>query len=307
MSEATENAVYVDWGTSSFRAYLVGAAGTCLARKASDQGVKKIAPGTCKSVLQENIGDWVEEAGVTRVLMAGMVGSDLGWCAVPLLNAPCDAAALSDNLFQARLTGATSVQIVPGLASFDGSGRVASIMRGEEVQILGSIALQNKRDALICLPGSHSKWVGINAGSITAIRTFMTGELFDLVCTRSVLADCLQGADAELDIPAFLSGVDRVRSGETLLEALFGVRAEFVADPHRTAVERKSFVSGVMIGSEIDAPLANASASQSGDLIVVGSKKLLEAYRLAFAQYDCRPTCIDGEEAFIAGCHLLLA
>lgn len=305
VNKPTANAVYVDWGTSSFRAYLVDETGNCLDQRASVQGVKKIDPGSCEAVLQENIGDWLEGDRVAKILMAGMVGSDLGWCAVPLVRAPCVAAMIAENLFTAQHSQCAEIQIVPGVASCDDTGHVSGIMRGEEVQVLGGMALQNEKNAVFCLPGSHSKWVNVSEGSITSIRTFMTGELFDLMCGQSVLADCMRHAGAEMDRNTFVAGVDCVRSGGNLLEAPFRVRAEFVADPHRSPVERKSFVSGVMIGSEIAAATAEMKADRSGELIVIGSQQLLSAYHLAFTRHGHSITCIQGEEAFIAGCRLL--
>jgi 2-dehydro-3-deoxygalactonokinase len=40
---------------------------------------------------------------------------------------------------------------------------------------------------LIGLPGSHSKWVEVVAGRITHFDTFMTGELFAVLSTHSIL------------------------------------------------------------------------------------------------------------------------
>ena len=58
-------------------------------------------------------------------------------------------------------------------------------MRGEETQIAGFLALNPKFDGVICLPGTHTKWVHISAGEIVSFRTFMTGEMFALLSQQS--------------------------------------------------------------------------------------------------------------------------
>ena len=60
-------------------------------------------------------------------------------------------------------------------------------MRGEETQIAGFLSENPAFEGVLCLPGTHTKWVRIDAGEIVHFRTFMTGELFGLLvrCTRS--------------------------------------------------------------------------------------------------------------------------
>lgn len=49
-------------------------------------------------------------------------------------------------------------------------------MRGEEIQIAGYLAEKPDFDGVICLPGTHTKWVRISAGEIVGFATFLTGE-----------------------------------------------------------------------------------------------------------------------------------
>ena len=54
-------------------------------------------------------------------------------------------------------------------------------MRGEETQIAGFLSEFPGFDGVVCLPGTHTKWVHLSAGEIVSFRTFMTGELFGLL------------------------------------------------------------------------------------------------------------------------------
>ena len=67
----------------------------------------------------------------------------------------------------------------------------ADVMRGEETQIAGFFFENQGFDGVLCLPGTHSKWVQISAGEIVSFRTFMTGEIFALLADRSVLRHTL--------------------------------------------------------------------------------------------------------------------
>ena len=63
-------------------------------------------------------------------------------------------------------------------------------MRGEELQILGWLELSPKHQTgryLLCLPGIHTKWVLLVDGEIQLFKTAITGELFDLLSTQSIL------------------------------------------------------------------------------------------------------------------------
>jgi 2-dehydro-3-deoxygalactonokinase len=99
------------------------------------------------------------------------------------------------------------IAIVPGLS--DEHAGVPDVMRGEEVQIFGAIALTGLDDGLFVLPGTHNKWARVKSmAAWWAFRTFMTGEFYALLSTHSILARTLD-ASAPLDEAAFLRGVAR--------------------------------------------------------------------------------------------------
>lgn len=305
MSNTIANTVLVDWGTSNFRAYLLDENGSCISRLNSGLGIKKITHETCVSTLQNNIDDWLENHVIKDILMAGMVGSALGWCSVPLLPAPCNVDAIAKALHKVDFMEGIRAHIIPGVASRDEHGNVTGIMRGEEVQILGGLSLIGETDVTICLPGSHSKWVNVTNSNISSIRTFMTGELFDLVRHQSILSTCMEDSGNEMDVSAFRDGVQQAKSGQNLLESLFTIRSEFVANPNQTHTQRLSHASGIMIGSELHAALRQTNVSHSNRVLVICSKNLAKPYTLAFDVFNKNAEIVDGEDAFICGCNLL--
>ena len=63
-------------------------------------------------------------------------------------------------------------------------------MRGEETQLSGAQALHASMDTgkqLVCMPGTHTKWVSLNGSVVQEFLTAPTGELFAMLCEHSVL------------------------------------------------------------------------------------------------------------------------
>jgi 2-dehydro-3-deoxygalactonokinase len=61
-------------------------------------------------------------------------------------------------------------------------------MRGEETIALGAITHASLKEAALCLPGTHSKWLRVRDGLIDSFRTHMTGELRALLLAHGSLA-----------------------------------------------------------------------------------------------------------------------
>ena len=77
----------------------------------------------------------------------------------------------------------------------------------------------------LCLPGTHTKWVRIEAGEIIQFKTFMTGELFNLLATQSVLRHSLD--ESGLDKAEFAKVVaSTALEADRFAERLFSIRAE---------------------------------------------------------------------------------
>lgn len=261
--------VAVDWGTSSLRAALLDDGGRVLEERSAARGILTVDPGGFPAVLQSLCGDWRKDG--SRTLISGMAGSRQGWVEAPYC--PCPAGALE---LASRLTwvepGRTA--IVPGLScEHDG---VPDVMRGEETQVLGALAILGRDDATLVLPGTHSKWVQVRERRITAFRTFMTGELYGLLRTHSILARTLPAEDGPLDEAAFLQGVALAGTAGSLLSTAFSTRALALFD-RLPALAMPSYLSGLVIGEELRAQGADAPA----EVVIVGAPALQARYALA--------------------------
>ena len=264
----------VDWGTTSFRAYrLRGRA--VLDRLALPLGIMGVAEGGFEGALQDAIGPWLAD-GERHVLLSGMVGSRQGWVEAPYLPCPAATADLARALVPIPF-GAAEILLVPGLSATDPAG-VPEVMRGEEVQIMGALD-PGCGDMTVCLPGSHSKWVGVTNGCIEGFSTYLTGEAFAALRGHTILGRLMQ-PDAPPDPEAFRRGV--VRSGDPggLLHHLFGVRTLGLFTQLGKAAAA-SYLSGLLIGHEVRAA---APSHPAAPVLLVGDGSLCELYACAIGQ-----------------------
>jgi 2-dehydro-3-deoxygalactonokinase len=189
------------------------------------------------------------------------------------------------------------IAVVPGMSDMhDG---VPDVMRGEEVQIFGAMALAGLSDGLFVLPGTHNKWVTVKRGRVTGFRTFMTGEFYALLSQHSILARTLD-AQAPLDEVAFLEGVTQADNGQGLLHNAFGARTLALFD-RMPAGELASYLSGLLIGEEL-----RTQSIHAGDLVLIGSPALTQRYLLAL-EISGNTARTLGAEATWAGLHALAA
>ena len=184
MSAPDRMFIGIDWGSSRFRAYLMATDGRVLDSVSSNDGIFQLAPGRFAGVIQERCGDWLMRYPGILVLMSGMVGSRQGWLEMPYLETPVDGAGLAAGLRSMATALDARFYLVPGVQTTDVQGR-SDVMRGEEVQIIGALGQLSGGDALLCLPGTHSKWAEVERGQLRRFSTFMTGECFALMAGQS--------------------------------------------------------------------------------------------------------------------------
>lgn len=263
--------VAVDWGTSSFRAALVGRDGGVLAERSAAAGILKVENRAFADRLFAEIGPWLA-ARPLPVVLSGMIGSRNGWVEVPHVPCPADAAALVAGVVRVEERGVDLI-FVPGLATVDAAG-VPDVMRGEEVQIFG--ALGNHGDAEVVLPGTHSKWASVRDGRVTGFRTYMTGELYAAVLDHTIIGQLASGVAH--DEAAFARGVRTGFEDRALSHALFSARTlPLTGRLPKEAVA--SYLSGVLIGAEFAGALDVTEAPVTH--VVVGADRLVGLYRRA--------------------------
>jgi 2-dehydro-3-deoxygalactonokinase len=271
---ATPACLGIDWGSTSLRAALLDADGRVLAERSAPCGLLQLPAGGWADAFERQVGDWRARWPALRTLMAGMVGSRHGWSEAPYCGVPAGAGELAAALHWLE---PGRLGIVPGVDCDDAG--VPDVMRGEETQVIGAMALLQRRDATLVLPGTHSKWVRVEHGRIRHFATAMSGEAYALWRRQSMLARSLPaGEDGPIDDAAFDAGVERAQRDGGLLHHLFGVRTLALFE-HRPAASLASYLSGLVIGDELRAlapPVAGA-----GELVVIGAPGLAARYARA--------------------------
>lgn len=291
--------IAIDWGTSSLRGALLDTDGKVLEERSDARGILTVPEGGFPAVFETLFGDWMRLEG-TRCLISGMAGSKQGWveapyCACPAGRVEVGRKIIDLNIDMGALPGAR-IAIVPGLS--DEHDGVPDVMRGEEVQIFGAMAITGQSDGVFVLPGTHNKWVTVKKGRVAGFRTYMTGEFYALLSQHSILARTLD-ASAPLDEASFLEGVTRAENGHGLLHNAFGARtlALFERMPKQ---ELASYLSGLLIGEE----LRTQSLQAVGEVVLIGSSALTQRYTLALRATGVTTRTL-GAEATWAGLHAL--
>ena len=280
--------IAVDWGTSHLRAWAMAGAATLHAAQ-SGQGMARLERDQFEPALLDLIDGWLPPGRVTPVVACGMLGSRQGWTEAPYRAVPCaplGAVAVPAPVRDPRL----SVHVVPGLKQ----DRPADVMRGEETQIAGFLARNPGWDGVLCLPGTHSKWVHLSADEVVSFQTFLTGEMFALLAEQSVLRHSVSGWDAEGLSEGLDQGLERP---ERLMARLFSIRAESLLhglDPARA----RARLSGLLIGAE----LAAARPYWLGQRVaVIGADGVGRAYATALERLQVPVTVHGATEMTLAG------
>jgi 2-dehydro-3-deoxygalactonokinase len=284
----TDGYIAVDWGTTNRRAYLIDGSGKHTDEFEDGKGILSVAPGG----FGDAVAEIRERLGDKPLLMAGMVGSNRGWREAPYVPCPADL----DGLAKALVWAGKREAIVPGV-SYIGEGH-ADVMRGEEVQLLGAAAAGLvDPHALVCHPGTHNKWALLRHGKIHSFRTVMTGELFSLLKSHSILADLLQ-SEVEPN-EAFKQAVKHALCEEALTADLFTVRAGVLLGQAKKE-DAASWTSGLLIGSDVRIGL---SVPDGVEIHVMGRPELTRLYAAAVDEAGREAIELDGEQCFRAGIH----
>ena len=280
--------IAVDWGTSNMRAWAMeGDVPRAEAR--SDKGMGALKPSEFEKALLEVVEPWLG-AGPTPVVACGMVGARQGWVEATYAKVPCPPVGTPPTrpaVADARL----EVAILPGLSQ----DSPADVMRGEETQIAGFLARDPGFDGVLCLPGTHTKWVQVSAGEVVSFRTFMTGELFALLSTHSVLSHSI--GDGWNDAAFEEAIADAMTRPEALASRFFSLRAEGLLQdlPSDAATAR---LSGLLVGAE----LAAARPYWLGQRIaLVGAERLSALYAAALALQGATTETADATDITLAG------
>lgn len=298
--------IALDWGTSTLRAFLLGDDAAVLDQHAAGYGIQNLpAPGGrggFEAAFAQVAGDWLARWPTLPVVACGMVGSAQGWKEAPYVACPADVQALAAHAVRAQATANKDLWLAPGLR-FDppeeSSDDAPDVMRGEEMQIAGAMQLQPLLSARahFVLPGTHSKWARVEAGRVLDFATFMTGELYALLCRHSILGRLMPRAEGGADGSESLDSARRAafdrglraarasRPGE-LGHQLFAVRTLGLTGRLAPPLLGE-YLSGLLIGHELICGLA-MSKTAGAPLVLIGDAALTGRYVDAFAQMGVR-------------------
>jgi 2-dehydro-3-deoxygalactonokinase len=231
-----------------------------------------------------------------------MVGSSIGWTSAPYVACPTIPGKIMEGCISLR---GGQVAVVPGIRCENRLG-AADFIRGEETQVLGALALEpdlRHGRKLLCLPGTHTKWLVLEDGVIGEFLSAPTGEVFGALRDHSVLVGDDSRAEQAIGAAAFEAGVKRYREspGAQVLHRLFECRSR-VLNGDMEARDAAAFLSGLLIAGDVEGALAlfdDAGAEQK--VYVVGAPQLTQLYASTLSHHACEVRRLDGAQASLAG------
>lgn len=286
----TVSFVAVDWGTTSFRLWALATDDTVVAKTSGPFGMSSLKRSDFGTVLEEslnNLGIGTE----VPVVICGMAGAAQGWCEAPYLRAPTNLDTLGSYAVKVRGIS-RDVHILPGVMQT----KPANVMRGEETQIMGFLSSNPDFEGIVCLPGTHAKWVKVENNQIVEFTTCMTGEMFSLMSNSSVLQHSMivEGWDEN----AFLEAVETaVHSPHLISASFFDLRAEMLLE-NLSAAAARARLSGLLIGFEL---AATRSLWNPFSVVLIGAEPLCKNYAQALDTQGVTVQIVNNSQMTLAG------
>ncbi|RWP65326.1 2-dehydro-3-deoxygalactonokinase [Mesorhizobium sp.] len=287
----------VDWGTTRLRVWLVDEAGNVLAERRGDDGLITAQAAGFSTILEGHLAAMGAPEAMP-VIICGMAGSRQGWLEAPYVSVPAPIGTILAGA--ARVPGQRrDIRIVPGLAQRQADA--PDVMRGEETQLAGAGLPATSRH-LVCMPGTHSKWVLVEDGAVAGFGTWPTGELFSVLAAHSILRHSLgeQPKPVAPGNPFFQRWCEiALAEGGDVTSRLFSIRAAGLLQDLKPD-DAAACLSGLLIGGEI------ASASRryrkgAASIVLVASGALGTLYTEALGLAGLAVRAVDADEAVRAG------
>jgi 2-dehydro-3-deoxygalactonokinase len=285
-----------DWGTSSFRLRLIDLSDKSIVddvvsgngvgdtfRVWKEKGIHLMPQKEFfKQHLREQIlilarKSEIDLAGIP-VVLSGMTSSTIGMQELPYAETPfeLDGSSVLTSHMEAQASFPNDIILVSGARSSH------DVMRGEETQLIGLnelVSLSESQEAIFIFPGTHSKHMYISNGQMVDFKTFMTGEIFNLMANYSILKDSvdvqLYESQTDQEWGAFDAGIRESGSG-FILNSLFTVRTNQLFDLLNKK-QNAMYLSGLLIGSE----LRYLDGEKNKQLVLCSGNNLFELYKAA--------------------------
>ena len=286
--------IAIDWGTSNLRVWGMDQQGKVVSTIDNGKGMSSLMPCEFEPYLMNLIENWLneEEGAPFPIIICGMAGAKNGWKEAAYLEVPCPPINQDKIIHVKTKNKRISVSIVPGIMQIS----PPDVMRGEETQIAGYFSKNPNFDGVICLPGTHTKWVHLSAGEIVSFRTFMTGEIFLSLSEHSILKNSVDSEN--FDQTSFLEAFEDIYSSPALLSSkLFQIRALDLLEKV-AAKSLKSKLSGYLVGAE----LAGAKNYWLGQkIVIIGNDDLSILYKKALEKLGLDATIENTKEVTLNG------
>ncbi|MES2373224.1 MAG: 2-dehydro-3-deoxygalactonokinase [Bacteroidota bacterium] len=307
-----------DWGTTHFRLRLVDG-NTCivLAEEKNQKGISETyslwrqtntrietRPAFYLSIINEAIRKFEKEIGLSLdhipVVISGMASASIGMLELPYARLPF----LIDGSGLVVQTVSSTSDFQHPVFMISGARDENDVMRGEETQLIGASQFSSAEEQLYIFPGTHSKHIKVKNRSAFTVKTYMTGEFFELLSKKSILSHSIEEDKDLEELSNKLSFEKGVASGlsSDLLHNAFLVRTN---DLFKTATKQENyyFLSGLLIGTEL-------SGLRNGDfplITLVSNEAMFDLYSLALqiAGINNIQFC-NADEAIIKGQSIIL-
>ena len=278
-----KNFISVDWGTTNFRLRLVDYSSLKVIEDIqNDFGVRRLYQQFIEtdSISQETyfLQFLKNEASQLKgynidipIVISGMASSNIGLKELAYAETPIfrDGKHMVINSICSKDYG--EIILISGAKTKD------NVMRGEETQALGIMDKMNS-DGLLILPGTHSKHILISEHRIIDFKTYMTGELFELLSKVSILKNSISHSDWNAEARTyFRKGLEK-GFANTLTEHFFFIRANHILKT-TTKEQNYFYLSGLLIGDEL-----SALKEYSKTIYLATSEKIAHLYTLALQE-----------------------
>ncbi len=300
-----------DWGTSAFRLRLIDVGTkTVLCEVKTSQGIADIYNNWNNQnrqparfsfysrIILESVKSLEQQCEHSlqnnTIIVSGMASSSIGMIDLPYKEVPfrCDGADLITEYI------AATNELPYNLLFVSGAKTKEDVMRGEETKLIGCM-IDNEADQLLIFPGTHSKHIEIKKGNVSGFKTYMTGELFNLLSAKSILSSSVENDEndsKENSLSFFTKGVTEA-ADSNLLNSIFHVRTYRLFD-HHSAQQNYHYLSGLLMGTE----LKDLAEKKYNSITLVSTGVLAENYNQALQTLGfSNIKCIDADDALIWG------
>lgn len=261
-----QNLISCDWGTSALRLRIINIDKvTVLAETVSSMGISTAFDlwkqsgkhaderlSFYQSILAEHTRKLEEQLDFSlrdvQLIVSGMASSSIGMMELPYKETPIgtDGHDLYIKIIEATDYFRHAILLISGVKTLDDA------MRGEETQLTGCLNGNDKDEQLFVFPGTHSKHILVKNGQVIDIKTYMTGEFFDILSKKSILSVSVEEGDGLINSNnrvSFEKGITN-SAQSNLLHTGFLVRTNDLFGKS-SKQENYYYLSGLLIGTEL--------------------------------------------------------